>query len=197
MADNEEKFRRFIKKVENKFKKYFVAYGVRKQKDHYFVNIIIDDRDVMKMEKEDLRTLINGIFKMFLKKNQDKIKAKTIFVSDLNESNIWKVLGKNAVIFNVKTTSSFIKIKLPNTFFEGYKKLPEKFKLSDFIREFNPRKKYHRNTYQNWLKLLKNAGFLRLKNKTYYKIEESYKRNLLNDLHIKNEGILKWRRKKI
>ncbi len=182
--NNERKLNNFIKKVESKFKKYFVAYGIRKYKDEYYVNIIMDDRDVMKMEKEDLRRRINDIFKMFLKKDKNKIKAKAIFVSDLNESNIWKFLGKSAVIPNVKNTSSFINIKLPHKFLKTYKKLSKKFKLSDFIREINKisKKTYHRNTYQNWLKALKNAGFLKLKNKTYYKIEEPYKQTLLNDL---------------
>ncbi len=182
--DNERKLNSFIRKVETKFKKYFVAYGVRKYKEKYSVNIVIDDRDVMNMEKEDLRTRINDIFGLFLKKDQDKIKAKTIFVSDLNESNIWKALGKRAIILNVKVTSSFVNIKLPHKFLKTYKNLPKKFKLSDFIREINKisKRTYHRNTYQNWLRSLKNAGFLKLKNKTYYKIEEPYKQTLLNDL---------------
>ncbi len=183
MANNtEEKLKSFVRKIEKKFKKYFVAYGVRKHKDDYSINVIMDDRDVMKMEKEDLRKRINDIFKLFLKSNQKGIKAKTIFVSDLNESNIWDSLGKRAVIFNVKATTCFVKIKIPHDFLKLYKKLPLKFKLSDFIREINKtsKKTYHRNTYQNWLKSLKNAGFLKLKDKTYYKIEEPYKKKLLD-----------------
>lgn len=180
---NEEKLKKFIKKVGNKFKKYFVAYGIRKHKDKYSINIIIDDRDIMKMEKKDLRKRINDIFKLFLKEDPENIKAKTTFVSDLNESNIWDALGKNAVIFNVKATTSFVKIKIPYNLLKIYKELPQKFKLSDFSREINKasKKTYHRNTYQNWLKSLKNAGFLKLKNKTYYKIEEPYKKTLLED----------------
>ncbi len=181
--NNEERLNNFIKKIEKKFSKYFVAYGTRKHNDNYSVNIIIDDRDIMKMEKEDLRKRINNIFKLFLKDNPKEIKAKTIFVSDLDESNIWGALGKRAVIFNVKATTSFIKIKKIDNLLRLYKELPPKFKLSDFSREMNiiSKKVYHRNTYQNWLKTLKNAGFLKLKNKTYYKIEEPYKRTLLED----------------
>ena len=181
MADNdEEKLKKFVNKIKEKFKGYFVAYGVRKYKEDYSVNIIIDDRDVMEMKKEELRKRINDIFKLFLKNNQDKIKAKTIFISDLNESNIWDYLGKRAVIFNVDATTSFVKIKIPSDFLRVYKNLPQKFKLSDFIRGTDKiSKKYHRNTYQNWLKSLKNAGFLKLKDKTYHKIEEPYKKRLL------------------
>jgi len=191
--NNEKKLNNFIKKMESKFKKYFVAYGVRKYKDRYSVNIIIDDRDVMKMEKDDLRMRIKDIFKLFLKKDQDKIKAKVIFVSDLNESNIWKALGKYAVIFNVKITSSFVNIKLPKNFLKVYKRLPKKFKLSDFIREISKisKKTYHRNTYQNWLKSLKNAGFLKLRNKTYCKVDEPYKKTLLSDLKISKLNLQK------
>jgi len=179
--NNEEKLKRFIKKIEKKFKKYFVAYGVREHKDDYFINVIIDDRDIMKMEKEDLRKRINDIFKPFLKNNQKEIKAKTIFVSDLDESNIWDALGKRAIIFDVKAITSFIKLKKLDNLLKPYKELPQKFKLSDFGREINKTSKkiYHRNTYQNWLKALKNAGFLKLKNKTYYKIEEPYKKAIL------------------
>lgn len=181
---DEGKLKAFIKKVENKFKKYFVAYGLRKHKDNYLINIIIDDRDIMKMGKEELRMRIKDIFRLFLKKDQRKIKTKVIFVSDLNESNIWSTLGNYAVISNVRITSSFVNIKLPNNFLKVYKKLPEKFKISDVDREIIKisEKRYHRNTYQNWLKSLKKAGFLRLKNKTYQKIEEPYKKTLLNNL---------------
>ncbi len=184
---NNKELKEFIRKVEKKFDKYFVAYGVRKYKDNYLVNIIIDDRDVLKMGKEELLKRIINIFKLFLKEDQNKIKAKVIFVSDLNESNIWSTLGNYAVISNVKITSSFVNIKLPNNFLRIYKRLPEKFKLSDFNREFTKisKKKYHRNTYQNWLKSLKKAGFLRLRNKTYQKIEEPYKKTLLNNLKVK------------
>ena len=184
MVDNsEEKLKRFINKTEKKFKGYFIAYGVRKHKEKYSINMIIDDRDVMRMGKEDLRKRINDIFKVFLKDSQKEIKAKTIFVSDLNESNIWDALGKRAIIFNVRATTSFVKIKKLDNFLRAYQKLPQKFKLSDFGREINKdsKKAYHRNTYQNWLKALKNAGFLRLKDKTYYKIEEPYKRTLLEN----------------
>ena len=179
---NKIKLNNFIKKIEQKFKKYLVAYGSRKYKDNYSVNVIIDDRDVMKMEKADLRKRINDIFKEFLKTSKN-IKAKVVFVSDLNESNIWNILGNYAVISDVKITSSFVNIKLPNNFLRVYRKLPERFKLSDFEREIIKisKKKYHRNTYQNWLKSLKKAGFLRLRDKTYQKIEEPYKKTLLNN----------------
>jgi len=175
---------RLIEKVEKKFKKYFVAYGAREYKGRYFINIIIDDRDVMKMEKEELRVMINLILKRFIKEVSNKIKAKCVFISDLNKSNIWNILEKKAVIFNAKITSSFVKIKLPDNFLKIYKKLPKRFKLSDFSREISKisKKEHHRNTYQNWLKSLKNAGFLKLKNKTYYKVEEPYKKTLLNNL---------------
>lgn len=180
---NEEKLKRFISKIKKKFKMYFVAYGLRKHNDNYFINIIIDDRDVMSMEKEDLRKRIDDIFKPFLKSSQEEIKAKTIFVSDLNELNIWDYLEKEAVIFDVKAATSFAKIKIPQDFLKAYKELPSKFKLSDFIREMNKTSKraYHRNTYQNWLKSLKTAGFLKLKDKTYSKIEEPYKKKLLEN----------------
>ena len=69
------------------------------------------------------------------KPDTKNIKAKVVFVSDLNESNIWSILGNYAVISNVKITSSFVNIKLPNNFLRVYKKLPERFKLSDFERE--------------------------------------------------------------
>ena len=183
----ERNLKGFIKKTEQKFKKYLAAYGWRKYKENYSVNIIIDDRDVMRMEKADLRKRINDIFKQFLKTSKN-IKAKVVFVSDLNESNIWSILGNYAVISNVRITSSFVNIKLPNNFLRVYKKLPERFKLSDFEREIVKisKKKYHRNTYQNWLKSLKKAGFLRLRDKTYQKIEEPYKKTLLNSFQIKN-----------
>jgi len=180
---NKIKFDKFIIKVKKKFNKYFVAYGLRKYKNNYLVNIIIDDRDIMKMEKSDLRKRVNNIFKEFLRRNSNFIKAKVIFVSDLNNSNIWNILGNYAVIYNVQITNSFINLRLPDNFLRIYKKLPERFKLSDFEREIikTSKKGYHRNTYQNWLKSFKKAGFLKLRNKTYKKIEESYKKSLLDN----------------
>ena len=44
----------FIKKVEKKFGKYFVGFGVKKQKKGQLVNVIIDDRDVRIMKKEEV-----------------------------------------------------------------------------------------------------------------------------------------------
>jgi len=182
-SKNKIKYDIFIKKVEKKFNKYFVAYGLRKYEDNYYVNIIIDDRDVMRMKKSDLRKKINKIFKQFLNESSNCIKAKVVFVSDLTESNIWNILGDYVVISNVKVTSSFVNVKLPDNFLSVYKKLPERFKLSDFEREIVKisKKRYHRNTYQNWLKSFKKAGFLRLRDKTYQKIEEPYKKILLDN----------------
>ncbi len=170
----------FVRRTERKFENYFIAYGVRKQKDSYYISVIIDDRDVFKMSKEELRKKINSILNSFIKSSKEKIVPKTIFVSELIEENIWKVLGDYAGIYDVKAFSSFSNIRFHPHFFKVFKKLPQKFKLSDFARELSKLsdKTYHRNTYQNWLKLLKNAGFIRLKNRTYYKVGSPYKDKL-------------------
>jgi len=182
MENKNNEIKKFIKKVENKFEEYFVAYGVSEHKDKCLINIIIDDRNVMNMDKNDLIMKLDNNLKGLLSKTSKKIIAKSILISDINESNIWDLLMKNAVILDVKILSSFINLKLPENFLDVYKKLPDKFKLSDFDRESIKisKKRYHRNTYQNWLKLLKNAGFLKLKDKTYHKIEGHYRKRLIS-----------------
>ena len=175
---------KFIRKVNKKFEKYFVAYGMKEEREISLINIIIEDRDVSKMKKEDLRKKLNEILGTLIKEDKKKIKPNTILLSDLNESNIWEILGKYAVINDVKALNSFVNLKLPNDFMKAYENIPKKFKLVDFGREINKisKKKYHRNTYQNWLKSLKTAGFIELHNKTYHKIEGPYKKNLWENL---------------
>jgi hypothetical protein len=162
---------------------YLVAYGKVETKAGYTLNLIIDDRDVLHMKKEELQERIYGVIEQTLKK-PESINVKVILVSDTNESNLWEFFGDSAVIFNTKATSSFVNLNVPQDFLEIYENLPTKFKLSDFEREsfVKTQKKYHRNTYQNWLKILKNAGFLKLKKKTYEKIEGKYKTRLLDEL---------------
>jgi len=72
----------------------------------------------------------------------------------------------------VKSMAGFIQLNLPEKFFDAYDGLPEKFKLNDLKKEFEQLSgnRYHRNTYQNWLKGLQKAAFAKLKGKIYQKI---------------------------
>lgn len=180
--DKDKGLNDFIREFRKKFQMYFVAYGSTKIGEGYKVNLIVDDRDVLHMGKQDLIKKMSEMTSKLLKKNKT-IRFQILLVSSLNRENVWNLLGKSAVIYNVDSISSFINLEVPSQSLEVYERLPSKFKLSDFERESfsKTQKKYHRNTYQNWLKSLKEAGFLKLKKKTYEKIEGNYKTQLIGE----------------
>lgn len=175
----------FIKEVKSKYKNYFIAYGLKKYRNKYAINIIIDDRDIIKMEKSDLRSRINKTFLSFAKKVKNSVKAKTIFLTDLTDSDIWNKLGDMAVIYDVEAIITFIIIKYPKEVIVAYKRLPNRFKLSDFVKEIRKlsNRKYSKVLFQKWLKAMMKQGFLKLNKKTYYKIEGKYKNSLLESLN--------------
>lgn len=174
---------RFAARVEKKFRQYFVGFGARKKGKVHLVNVIFDDRDVKRMAKKDLVVVLQKHINK-LNSAPNLIKAKPVLVSDISEKNVWNLLGDFSQIMDVKSMITFINIKLPEGFQDAFDKLPEQFKLEDFARELKQisGKEYHRNTYQNWLRFLKNSGFVELKNKTYCKILGEYKKTQLKEL---------------
>lgn len=184
MINNERTISEFIDKVKAKFEKYFVAYSIINGDSKIKINIFIDDSDIRRMKQAILCRKINNILKEFSAKSNNKIDSKAILTSNLNEENFWDFLGKRAVILNVPALTSFVKIKLPREFIEIFRDLPNRFKLSDFKRELMKlsNKEYHRNTYQNWIKSLTEAGFVKLKNKTYQKVNLPYKKFILDNI---------------
>jgi hypothetical protein len=106
----------------------------------------------------------------------------------LNNKNIWDVLGDSCVIRNTKALTIFLNIKLPTGFQIAFEELPEKFKLEDLRRELKKitKKNYHRNTYQNWLNFLREAEFISLKEKTYYKTTRTNRYSTLKKLGEQN-----------
>ena len=181
----DKKLNQFIKNVNKKFERYFVGYGGRVRKKKYIVNIIFDDRDVIRMPKKDLCKKMQEIVND-LNKTKDDIKARVILVSDINYSNLKEILCDFSHIINVKALTSFVDLILPKEAMETFNKLPEMFKLEEFRRELKKisKREYHRNTYQNWLKCLKKAGFIKLKGKIYYKSPGPYKKELLDKINI-------------
>ena len=165
----ENELSRFVKNLEEKFENYFVGFGAKKLQGKYKVNVFMDDRDIRKMTKKDLyKALQKHIDKVNDAPN--KIKAKPVLVSDINETNVWKFLGDFSQIMDVKSMITFVNVRLPEGFQEAFERLPEKFKLEDLRRELKKitKKDYHRNTYQNWLRFLKKAEFIKLKNKNSF-----------------------------
>jgi hypothetical protein len=188
----QNELRKLIDKVENKFssqkeRDYFVGYSVKKGKKTE-VNIIIDDRDIQKMSKADLLGKLQEILNK-MNPAQGKISVKPTLISDLNDSNIWNLLGDSAVVRNVKALTTFLNIKLPEGFQIAFEELPVKFKLDDLRRELKKitGKEYHRNTYQTWLNFLRNAEYVELKEKTYVKIPKSNRYSILKEKTIKDE----------
>lgn len=176
--------KKFIDKAGQMLGQYFVAYSTRIRKGICFINIIIDDRDVAKMPK---RKLYNTLWKKLDKeaeKISKKIKTRTVLISDINESNVWTILGDSAEIMNVKSLIAFIGITLPKGFKETFESIPDKFKLEDFRKASKKIfvGKYHRNTYQNWLRSMERIGFVKLTGRTYYKQKGSYKHDILKTL---------------
>src|SRR3989344_3668799 len=147
----EKELKEFIKKVEKTFgsekRDYLIAYAIKKGKKTT-VNVIIDDRDVERMEKSDLLKKMQSILND-LNPIKNSMDAKSFVISDLNNKNIWNVLGESCVIKNTKALTIFLNTKLPNNFQRAFEKLPEKFKLDDLRRKLKETTKrdYHRNTY--------------------------------------------------
>ena len=57
--------------------------------------------------------------------------------------------------------------------------------MTEYVNKSQPAKKtYHRNTYQNWLKSLKSAGFLKLKT-----TQKSERINNMNKENKKNKNL--------
>ncbi|MDD5132919.1 MAG: hypothetical protein PHD81_03720 [Candidatus Nanoarchaeia archaeon] len=171
----EKDLKQFVEKVEKILvsekkgnRSYFVGYGIEEGKK-ILINVFIDDRDIEKMSKADLLSKLQAILNEL--NPPKKMSAKPILISDINENNIWEVLGDSCVIKNIKILTTFLNIKLPENFQIAFEELPEKFKLEDLRRELKKltKKDYHRNTYQNWMKFLIKAEFVTLKEKTYYK----------------------------
>jgi len=168
----------FAGAMKKKFEKYFLAHGIQKTKTKTVVNLVIDDRDVKRMTKQDLLRKLDvmtnaKLFELLAKaKSKEHIEAKVHLLSDLNQANVWQALGDSATVMDVKSMAGFIQLNLPEKFFDAYDRLPEKFKLNDLKKEFEQLsgKRYHRNTYQNWLKGLQKAAFAKLKGKIYQKI---------------------------
>lgn len=184
----EKYLEQFIKKIEKTFisekknnRNYFVGYSIKEGKKTR-INIIIDDRDVERMSKSELLEKLQDILND-ANPLKNKINAKPVVISDLNNKNIWSILEDSCVIKNTKALTIFLDIKLPKDFQTAFEKVPEKFKLEDLRRELRKitKRDYHRNTYQNWLNLLKKAEFISLKEKTYYKT-----RRINRDLILKN-----------
>jgi len=173
-----EIIQQFADAVRKKFGKYFLAHGIQKTKTKTVVNVVIDDRDIKRMTKQDLLRKLDvmtnaKLFELLAKaKSKDHIEAKVHLLSDLNQVNVWQALGDSATVMDVKSMAGFIQLNLPEKFFDAYDRLPEKFKLNDLKKEFEQLsgKRYHRNTYQNWLKGLQKSDFAKLKGKIYQKI---------------------------
>jgi hypothetical protein len=169
---------KFVNVVQTKFKKYVLAYGTRESKDKTIVQFVIDDRDIKLMSKRELirklDVMINNMLFELLAKQKSKknIEAEISLLSDLNQNTIWQALGDTATVLDTKAVANFIKINLPDSFFQAYDALSAKFKLDDFRKEFTKitKKSYHRNTYQNWLRELQDIGFIKLAGKFYIKV---------------------------
>jgi hypothetical protein len=168
----------YIEKVKKKFEKYFVGFSIENENN---INIIIDDRDILYMKQKELK---NNTLKILNELKNFNLKVKLILVSEINRKNIWRFLGDKAEILDVHALTSFINLKMPKDFMRIYNELPVKFRLSDVKRVLVKisEKDYHRNTYQNWLKSLEKAGFIKLNNRTYEKIEKPYKKELLKPI---------------
>jgi len=168
----------FVDIVKEKFKMYFLAYGVEKIKNKTVIHLVIDDLDVKRMAKKDLVRMLDSIINSILlellarAKSKENMKAKIHLISDLNQNSIWQVLGDSAMIINVKTVARFLQLNLPEGFFDAYDTLPVEFKLEDLKKKFEYlwKRAYHRNTYQNWLKGLQKAKLIKLTGKRYKKI---------------------------
>jgi len=173
-----KEIQKFVEAVKTKFKKYFLAYGIKTVKGKTFVQVIIDDRDVKKIPKKELLrkldVLINAMLFELLKKekSKEKAEAKVHLLSDLNQGTVWQALGDSATVMDVKSMAGFIQLNLPDRFLDAYDRLQRRFKLSDLKREFEliTNRKYHRNTYQNWLGSLQKIKFVRLEQKYYQKL---------------------------
>lgn len=189
----EKELKQFIKKIEKTFvsekkdnRDYFVGYSIKKDKKAR-INVFIDDRDVERMNKSDLLEKLQSILND-LNPISNKMSAKPVLISDLNNKNIWSALEDSCVIKNTKALTVFLDIKLPTDFQIAFEKLPEKFKLEDLRRELRKitKKDYHRNTYQNWLNFLREAEFISLKEKTYYKTTRTNRYSTLKKLKEQN-----------
>jgi hypothetical protein len=176
-----KKIEEFAKKVLNQFDKYFIGYSFRQ--NGKIVNVFIDDRDVVHMTKQDIFERVLSVLDGHAK-DVGSLKINLYLASDINSENVWEILLDESRLYNVNAFSSFAKINMPKEFMYVYSKLPNKFKLHDIMAEMSKltEHEYHRNTYQKWLKTLKDAGFTTLKNRTYHKIDKPYKKALLEAL---------------
>jgi len=158
---------KFIEKVKAKFGGYFKGYGVKKNR----INVIIDDKDIKYMQKSEAKANTQKVLNEL--KGKEKINPKAILVSEINNKNVFEILGDSCQVMDVKSITTYINVKLPKGFWQAYDELDSEFKLEDLKKELEKPgiKEYHRNTYQNWLKFLKNAGFVELNNRTYQKIK--------------------------
>ena len=169
---------KFVNAMKERFEGYFLACGIKKVGNRTLFSVIIEDRDVRRMEKKDLIRKVEEITHSLLSNSigkghgGKKPEAKVYLLSDLNQNSVWAALGDSATVMDTKAISSFVRLNLPERFFDAYDLLPPNFKLEDIRREFEKisERKYHRNTYQIWLKGLQKAGIVKLVGKRYDKI---------------------------
>ena len=158
---------KFIAKVKDKFGDYFKGYGIKKSR----INIIIDDSDIRFMAKSEVKKNTQKALNEL--KGSEKIIPKAVLASEINEKNFFEIIGDSCEIADVASATAYIKAKLPKGFWEAYEALENEFKLDDLkkkLKGFNE-SEFHMNTFQNWLKFLKKAKFIELKNKKYSKIK--------------------------
>lgn len=186
--------RQFVKKIEKRFSKqatrgvrdYFLGYGLKMGKKAT-LNVIIDDRDVERMSKDALIETLQNILNS-INPDSPNILPKIVVLSDINEKNVWGILGNSAEIRDVKSLTTFFNITLPEGFQVVFERLPNEFKLDDFRGELKKitNKEHHRNTYQNWLIFLRKAEYVELKDKTYIKTPRFNRNSVLKDKIEKN-----------
>lgn len=173
-----ENTQKFIEAMKKKFEDYFLACGIKQVGNKTVFRVIIDDRDVKRMKKKDLVKALEGSIGTLLQNSigraspGNKLEAKVYLLSELNQESVWTALGDSATIMDIKSVSGFVNLNLPVGFFDAYDLLQPKFKLEDIRREFEKSsgRKYHRNTYQIWLKGLQKGGIIKLVGKGYNKI---------------------------
>ena len=93
----------YVKKVKERFKKYFVGYGVKNKT----INVIIDDRDIRKMTKKEVSAKSQKVLNE-LSKNTS-LKPKLILTSELNNKNIWNIPDRASRGYSEITANSSLR----------------------------------------------------------------------------------------